>query len=32
MEDIIHPIAIDTTLTYLPDVKGRPDVAASKFE
>jgi hypothetical protein len=32
MEDILHPIAIDTTLTYLPDVKKRPDIANSKFE
>jgi len=32
MEDVRHPIVVDTTLTYLPDVKGRPDVRPSDFE
>lgn len=32
MKDIIHPIAVDTTLTYLPDVKGQPHIAPSNFE
>lgn len=32
MKDIIHPIAVDTTLTYLPDVKGKPDIKGSLFE
>ncbi|ORY33759.1 putative polygalacturonase [Naematelia encephala] len=31
MEDIMHPIAVDTTLTYLPDVKGGADIPSSTF-